>query len=106
MNGPERLQVTALLSEGTPTDSERPRRDHRPLAVIEILLKTPASLLESLGERSGVHMRLAMIAVGGSMAAGLVAAAFSGGAQVWLLPRRMREGADPTGRISLGRPSP
>lgn len=56
------------------------------MILIETLLKSPATLVERLRERCNLHARLAMIAAGGSMVAGLVAAAFSGGAQVWLLP--------------------
>jgi hypothetical protein len=63
-----------------------------PLAMVEALLKSPASVLHEIESGRGAAFRLSAVLVCAMVATGLVMAAFTGGLQLVLVPIRLTVG--------------
>lgn len=68
---------------------DRPIAGHGPLAIVEALLKSPASIVHELREGRGALTALAALVLATMSITGLVIATFSGGLQVLLVPIKL-----------------
>lgn len=72
--------------------SAEPIAGRGPFAMVEALLKSPASVLHEIESGRGAAFRLSAVLVATMFATGLVMAAFSGGIQLLLVPLRLSLG--------------
>jgi hypothetical protein len=69
-----------------------PISGHGPLAIVEALLKAPASIVHELRHGRGVLAKLAALVVATMILTGVAMATFSGGLQVLFVPLKLAVG--------------
>jgi hypothetical protein len=84
-------------TQGVPNEralrgSAEPIEGHGPFAIVEALLKSPASVLHEIESGRGAAFRLSAVLVVTMILTGLVMAAFSGGMQLLWVPLRLAVG--------------
>lgn len=82
----------AQSAEGQMWSADAPVLGRGVVAVVEALLKSPASILRDVREGRGASARLSLVIAASAIVVGLVTASFSGGLQFVLVPMKMLGG--------------